>query len=113
MNPDDLFQKDFLEKSDVEELRHTREGRYAIALYILRERICYGIAKAFNELGWKLPSKEEQEKLVSIIWRQAAGEKPVWEIMSELGHAQELLEKFGMFADAAALVSTDDVAGNA
>ncbi len=112
MNPDDLFQKDFLEKEDVNELRKTPEGRQAIALYILRERIAYGIAKVLEKYDLPLPSKEAQDDMVSIIWRSAAGEKPVWEIMTELGHAQELLQKFGMAADIGAFCSTDDVKGN-
>lgn len=112
MDPQDLFQKDFLEKSDVEELRGTKEGRQAIALYILRERIAYGLAKVLDKYDLQLPDKEAQDDMVSIIWRSAAGEKPVWEIMSELGHAQELLAKFGMAADVGAFCSTDDVKGN-
>ena len=108
-----LFKEDFLTKDHVKELRNTPGGREALVMYILRERIAYGIAKALVDCGMALPSKEVQDKLVSCVWRAACGEKPVWDIMIEMGTAQELLERYGLLCQCEALLSTDDCVGNA
>lgn len=109
-----LFKDDFLTKDHVRELRNTPGGKEAIVMYILRERIAFGVAKALIECGLDLPSKDIQDKLVSRVWRAACcGEKPVWDLMVEMGTAQELLERYALLSKCEALISTDDCVGNA
>jgi len=113
MNPEDIFQKDFLEKADVEELKRTPEGRHAIGLWIHREKCCFALAKLLEELKVDLPPKEEQERLAMLLFRMTSPALPVWQLMNDLEAAEKTVRSFAMTAPAGAFAPIDEAEGNA
>ena len=106
----EIFEKDFLEKDDVNELKVTPEGRRAIGLWIHREKYARAIAALIIELKVDLPSKEEQERLTALLFRMTSPAMPIWELLEEMTTAEKTLTKYSIGTP---LVSLVDAKGNA
>jgi hypothetical protein len=84
-----LWDKEYIEKEDVEELCKTKEGRREVWLYFMRERITHGLARVFYELGIEIPTTEKQERACEIMWDTIL-RVPIWQLIEDRELAENL-----------------------
>jgi hypothetical protein len=106
--PDDIMSKSFISREEAQEYLRTPEGRRAFAIWIHREKCARAIAKLLIEFGLDLPPKEEQERLAHLLFQWTSPATPVWDVMVELGHAEEILRKFAMESSVSQLCDTEE-----
>jgi predicted nuclease with TOPRIM domain len=63
----DFLNKDFLADWEIRQLMQTREGRFALIAYTMKENLEMSLAEMFIMLDMTPPSKEVQNKIIDMF----------------------------------------------